>query len=339
MTLKLDKRDKRLIYELWLDGRQSLSALGKKTGLSVEAVNYRINRLVKKDVIKFQTYVDYTMLGYPMFYILFKFGKFSKQEQKKVIGLLHSIPEFYYVVTSHGSWDIVTAVIAKNIHKLDRIINRIFKETDCLADYLVLHAIREYKYTTIPVGLLDEVIDKKEVSGSERIYDMDFLDKVSETGVKQFDKLDKDILDIMADKGRVHLTDVAKQLNVSSDTIKYRIKRMMKDKIILGFIIHLNKKAIGYTGHLILVNVSSFTYDTEAKLKSFIEMNDVVTYASKCTGNYNFAIECFTRNLEEFDRFLLELREFLGPNLKDMEDITYFEHPDFTFSAKILDEE
>ena len=44
MTLKIDLKDRKILYELDLNSRQSNSTLGKKVGLSKDIVNYRIKK-------------------------------------------------------------------------------------------------------------------------------------------------------------------------------------------------------------------------------------------------------------------------------------------------------
>ena len=53
---KLDKKDKKILYELDKNARATCSAIAKKVMLSQEVVYSRINRLEQKDIIKnFQT--------------------------------------------------------------------------------------------------------------------------------------------------------------------------------------------------------------------------------------------------------------------------------------------
>ena len=46
--IKIDDKDKKILFHLIHDSRQSMKSIGKKIGLSKESVNYRIKRLIKK---------------------------------------------------------------------------------------------------------------------------------------------------------------------------------------------------------------------------------------------------------------------------------------------------
>ena len=53
----IDKKDKKILYHLDLNSRQSLNSIGKKVGLTKDVVAYRIQRMQKHGIIKmFRTY-------------------------------------------------------------------------------------------------------------------------------------------------------------------------------------------------------------------------------------------------------------------------------------------
>ena len=50
--IKLDEKDKKILYELDKNSRQGISSIAKKVRLSKEVVNYRIKNLEKRKIIK-----------------------------------------------------------------------------------------------------------------------------------------------------------------------------------------------------------------------------------------------------------------------------------------------
>jgi Lrp/AsnC family leucine-responsive transcriptional regulator len=49
---KIDLKDRKILYELDLDARQSLTQVGKKVGLKKDIVSYRIKRMQDEGIIK-----------------------------------------------------------------------------------------------------------------------------------------------------------------------------------------------------------------------------------------------------------------------------------------------
>ena len=58
-TSKIDKIDRKILYALDLDSKQSLNSLGKKVGLGKETLFYRIKNLQERGIIdKFVTIIN-----------------------------------------------------------------------------------------------------------------------------------------------------------------------------------------------------------------------------------------------------------------------------------------
>ena len=56
---KLDLKDKKILYELDLNSRQSFHQIAKKVGLSKDSIIYRVNKLKQDGIIKqFHTVID-----------------------------------------------------------------------------------------------------------------------------------------------------------------------------------------------------------------------------------------------------------------------------------------
>ena len=61
---KLDLKDRKILYQLDLNCRQSNTQIGKKVGLSKEVVNYRIKRMQDFGIINnFWTAINSLKLG------------------------------------------------------------------------------------------------------------------------------------------------------------------------------------------------------------------------------------------------------------------------------------
>ena len=74
---KLDLKDRKILYELDLNCRQSNTQIGKKVGLKKDVVSYRINNMEKEGIIKdYWTVIDTFKLGYNVFrvYLIFQDG-------------------------------------------------------------------------------------------------------------------------------------------------------------------------------------------------------------------------------------------------------------------------
>ena len=50
--IDIDKKDRKILYQLDLDSRQTVTQIGRKVNLKKDVVSYRIKKLIKKGIIK-----------------------------------------------------------------------------------------------------------------------------------------------------------------------------------------------------------------------------------------------------------------------------------------------
>ncbi|MBN1646304.1 Lrp/AsnC family transcriptional regulator, partial [Candidatus Woesearchaeota archaeon] len=124
--MDLDLKDRKILYELDFDARQTDSEIAKKVKLSREVVNYRIGRLVKNGVIKnFVTILNHNALGYLAFRIYFKFRDVSPEKEEEIVGFLEE--KVAWLVRVRGNWSFNCMIFTTNIFELEKFINALKK--------------------------------------------------------------------------------------------------------------------------------------------------------------------------------------------------------------------
>jgi len=117
MIHKLDVKDKKILYELDLDARQTFSEIGKKVRLSKEVVNYRIRRLEKTGIIKgYYTLINMSKLGYITNRFFIKFRNNSPEEEQEIINFFVNHPKYWWVCSIDGFRDIGVGSWEKSIY-------------------------------------------------------------------------------------------------------------------------------------------------------------------------------------------------------------------------------
>ena len=88
--MALDLKDKKILHELDINARRTLSQLSKKVNLSRDVINYRINKLEKEGYIKgYQTIVNFSKLGYLTIRFHLKSILYYKDDNINVLLLNH----------------------------------------------------------------------------------------------------------------------------------------------------------------------------------------------------------------------------------------------------------
>jgi DNA-binding Lrp family transcriptional regulator len=96
----LDLKDRKILYELDLNCRQSNAQIGKKVGLSRKVVEYRIKRMEDEGIItNYFTSIDTYILGYQVFRIYINFKEVSLDVKNEIID---------YFVNNKNSWAVIS---------------------------------------------------------------------------------------------------------------------------------------------------------------------------------------------------------------------------------------
>ncbi len=101
------------------------------------------------------------------------------------------------------------------------------------------------------------------------------------------DSLDLKLLKVLSINAREKLTLISKQLQTTPEIIRYRIKRLLKDKIILGFYTRTNKHRSGLSTYMLLLNLAE---PPNQKDKYFFANQDNVYHVKECIGDWNLIV-------------------------------------------------
>ena len=103
---KIDLKDRKILYELDLNCRQSNSQIGKKVGLTRDVVAYRIKRMEDEGVIKgYWTAINTFKLGYNVFRIYINFQYVSTEKRKEIIQHFVNYKNAWAVISIKGEID------------------------------------------------------------------------------------------------------------------------------------------------------------------------------------------------------------------------------------------
>ena len=120
--VKIDLRDKKILYELDINSRQPLSKISKKVGLPKTVVSYRINKLREIGVIKnFYTVIDAFKLGYIAFRFYITFQYMNPKIKQEIINYFKDDKYNWWTISAEGRFDLIVINWVKNFHTTCRI--------------------------------------------------------------------------------------------------------------------------------------------------------------------------------------------------------------------------
>jgi Lrp/AsnC family transcriptional regulator, leucine-responsive regulatory protein len=304
---KIDSIDKKILYHLYINSRQSYSQIGKKVGLHRNHVIYRINNLVKKGIIKnFYTFINSNRLDYTGYRLYISYQNITRQKENEIIDFCVKNKNTWWVISGdiHQNQNLALLLWIKTIDELHIFMDQLFTKyryyinTHILAVY---QQLIEYEHTF----LIDNV--KKD----DRIN----FQVTSDGNTFEIDKYDKQILKIISNSARIPTVEISKKIGLTALTISRRIKKMEKNKIIQGYKINIDYTKIGYI--LGKVNINLLDYKKRKYITKYIASNPNLKYIAKSLGYVDLELGFLVENIEQFDKIIEDILNNFSESIKE----------------------
>ncbi|MFK7881293.1 Lrp/AsnC family transcriptional regulator [Roseobacter sp.] len=123
----------------------------------------------------------------------------------------------------------------------------------------------------------------------------------------QLDRFDRAILAVLAEDGRISITDLAKRIGLSKSPTQARLRRLEQSGVIIGYRALLDPIQLGLD-HVAFVEVR--LQDTrESALRAFnsaIAKVPEIEQAHMIAGNFDYLLKVRTRDMSRYRQFLGE---------------------------------
>lgn len=255
---KIDIKDRKILYQLDLDCRQSNTQIGKKVGLKKDLVAYRIKRMQDEGIItNFWTAINTFKLGYHVFRIYIKLQYTNDEIKNKIINHFVNYENSWVIASIRGVIDFDAVIWVDDIYEF-----YIFwkKTLDLYEEY--------FEKNVISIFIESYDYKKDYLFPDKNKYDDRELYKTSCVGkAVTIDELDYKLLNEIVENARAPLIELAKKLNCSSQTVQYRLKNLIKLHVIDGFRVNIDVAKL---------NLRDFKVDIY--LKKHKQRDDIIRY-------------------------------------------------------------
>jgi len=308
MTPTIDLKDRKILYELDRDSRQANKQIAHKVGLSEQVVGNRIKRLLDLKIIDyFYVKINPATLGYMHIKIYLRLHNITKEKEDLLVQDLNSQPGVFWLASLRGKYDLEVSIYVKNLSEFSQKYDELLgKWGEYILERNVVLLEKAYTYTKAYLVPLQKPELFIYGEGKE---------------IVSLDNIDFSLLHILSKEGRKSLVEIATQLKISSDTIRYRIRHLQQKKVITGFSVKLNFKNMGHNYHLILLKLQNMNKEKYAKLESLAKLNKNLIIYMKTLGDHDIELEVETASKEELDLLLKSLRDNFVMEIKDYEII------------------
>ncbi|MEK6825945.1 MAG: Lrp/AsnC family transcriptional regulator [Nanoarchaeota archaeon] len=322
--MKLDLKDRRILYELDRNARASNVEIAKKAGISKQVAGFRIKRLItSKMLTKFHTIIDISTLGYTVHKLFFRLQNLDKHSEENLIAFLLRHPSVVWIAGCDGRFDLACGVWAENVETLDHTLAEFTREFgECIAERQIATILRgEYLPRDYLLG--ERRLNKQRPS----------FGAVAAPSLLR--ELDWKILHMLGKDARVSAVEIATSIKVNAETVSNHIHRLEKIGVIRGYTIVPNEELYPYLHYKILIGLKNSSEEQERSFRSFCQTHPSIVYLVKSLGPWEFEVDLEVEDSKKLRVILMEMKTEFKDVLKDYSTLSLYKVYNYNFCPSI----
>lgn len=305
--LELDRLDRKILYELDKNSRQPASALARKLRVHKNVVNFRINRLIDRRIIRqFVAMIRPSVLGLSAYKFYFQFQDFTSKKEKKFLEFIKTLP-VYWAAKVSGNWDFVLGLMAQDLMELNQIKKKIlekFGKDIVRKTFSVLVEAPHYYRNYLHEGKVGKV----------RYWMRD-----EERG--KLDGKDKKILKILGKNARTPIVEIADKTGLNVKTCISKIRKLEKIGAIYDYRISLNLENIGLKFFKCFITLKDGDEKRLRDLFAHFHKQRNIVHVVECVGDWDLEPELEIESFEKFQEEVDLMRDNFSDLIKSIETI------------------
>ena len=322
----IDLKDRKILYQLDLNCRQSNAQIGKRVGLSKQVVDYRIKRMEEEVIIRnYYTVIDSYKLGYYFYRFYIKFQYVSTEITRRIIHHLVNYQKISTVATGRGFFDLIAVFWVKDLNEFYAFWEKTLAE---FGDYFA-----EQKFTIYIRGIgfpISIKLDDNYVKRHE-------LETFGVGEVTKIDEVDYQILQLIALNARIPIIEIANKLGCSSQNVIYRLKNLMNKKVIQAFRVDIDLKKLFLIRFKVDIHLKE--HGKKSDIVKFVKKLPNLRYYSSSIGLCDLEFELIAENTEKLVEIMEKIEQSFPGVLRNYEYHTSVETHIETFMPKLTKED
>jgi DNA-binding Lrp family transcriptional regulator len=294
-VLQISDKEKRILYELSLNARESLSSVASRLGLSRQVVSYSLESLEKKGIVEgYYAILNINRLGFLYHRIFLKFRNVDLPRETAIIEFCRRHKKIGWVIQHQGAWDLAVMVWAKNAIEFEEVLDDFMSRFgSCVEERLIsisttIHHLK-HKF------LLGKKSQKDLILGGE-------------PNSLPLDETDYNILGILTKTARKTYMEIGEELSIPARVVKNRMEKLHQNRVILGYHVKLNHKLLGYSHIKVFLHLNYRSRDGVQRLITHLKNLPETIYITRAVGIADLEFELYVTSNEHFHNTVRHLR-------------------------------
>jgi Lrp/AsnC family leucine-responsive transcriptional regulator len=323
-----DKTDLALLSELSLNGRESLTALSAKLGLSKQKLGYRLRGLQRHGVLAgFFAIPNIFRLGFDHFRVFVKFQHLSEALEKELVDHLLGRSEVSWLTQLDGDFDLEFVVWTQGVAAFEAAYD------DILGQFGPLFQERYFSLATRIEFFPWRFLIPTDSPSKAATAPADNASKAATAGVSpagtaskavvlesrgkplRIDAVDRRLLAELSRHGRLSLAALAGRCRISPALAAARVRALRRSGAIAGFGAKIDHGLLGWTYRKVFLQLENPAAEALSRLFSWLRAQAEVIFLVKTIGSYDLEVELMTRSPGDFFAFMRRLRTTFAAEL------------------------
>jgi Lrp/AsnC family transcriptional regulator, leucine-responsive regulatory protein len=326
----LQKKDKRILNLLCSNVRLPTSKISKLLKTSRQTTEYRINVFKREHILAgSRTVINIKKLGYHSFHFFTTIQ--STEDEKKLIERCKKSKYVNALISYSGKYNYEVSIMAKSPEEANNeflsLINNI-KVIDYFPTILL---------QTITSKILPEVefMDDPEINRikNDPSFTKSFKEKDEDYKI---DSTDLKILYDLSQNANLSLSELGTKLNLTKDTISYRIKKLISSNYIFQFRPVIDFSVLNLKVQTVLIRTLNRTQESDNIFNEFLKSSQTVLWATELFGNWDYLIYVITEQQEEIHNFVQTLRNQFGNYIQQYEILFAYQEYKYSFMSEAI---
>lgn len=304
--VKIDKIDRKILYELDKNCRINNQQLAKKVKRSREAVKYRIQQLINKGIItKFTASINPHKMGYKLFKIYLQLRNIQ-DERKKLIDYLMNLGRVYWMGECDGEWDLIFGIFAKDDIEFYKLKNDI---------------ITKFKHIIVKRAagtFIDSKQYVKQYFTNQITPPVEFGGKIV---FNELDKVDHAILEELVNNARISINELAKKVKSTPTIVRNKIKKLEEKEIIIQYRISVDIYKLGYEIFKPIIYLESISRKREIALYTYIGNIPNIHYFIRNITPWEIEFEFAVQSYEEYLEIINKIKSEFSDIIRNIETV------------------
>jgi len=303
-----DETDLALLSELSLNGRESLTALAGRLGISKQKLGYRMRGLQQRGILAgFFAIPNIFRLGFDHFRVFVRFQRLTETRERELLDHLLTRSEVSWLTQLDGDFDLEFVVWAQGVPAFESAYDDILGQFGSLFQekyFSLATRIEFFPWRFLRPGSPEAQVVLESQGGALRI-----------------DPIDRRLLAELSRNGRLSLAALARRCRVSPAIAVARVRVLRRSGAIAGFGAKIDHSLLGWTYRKVFLQLENPAGEAQARLCSWLRSRAEVVFLVKTIGTYDLEVELMTRSSGDFFAFMRRLRTTFAADLAGLRSV------------------